>query len=405
VVTGARSFPVFERAGCSPNFRFGRLDSGVDTSLLASKYARNNCHALILCLQYACSKHIAGNMENKTKVSLQKMGGEARARKLTADERSAIAKSAAEARWEKTGKAIPQATHEGILIIGDMEIPCAVLDDGTRLLTQSGVMVALGRARQAKGRQYYDADVNLPAFLTAKNLKPFIPHELTVTSSQIEFKTLRGLRAFGYRAELLPKICGVFLDADASGALVHMQENVARRAMILIRGFASVGIIALIDEATGYQYERPRRDLEEYLKKFLSDSLRRWVRTFPGDYFKHLCRLKGVALRPDMKLPQYFGHLTNDLIWRRIAPGLLRALKERREERGRPSNKLFQWTSEELGKPELLMHLGMVVGLMKLHTDYEEFHKQLDQIAPVFPENPTLFDDPKDWEVPKQLSD
>ena len=103
--------------------------------------------------------------------------------------------------------------------------------------------------------------------------------------------------------------------------------------MILIRGFASVGIIALVDEATGYQYERPRRDLEEYLKKFLSDSLRRWVKTFPGDYFKHLCRLKGVQLRPDMKLPQYFGHITNDLVWRRIAPGLLRALKERRSER------------------------------------------------------------------------
>lgn len=261
-------------------------------------------------------------------------------------------------------------------------------------------MLALGRARQAKGRQYYDADVNLPAFLTAKNLKDFIPEALQVTSSQIEFRTLGGQRAFGYAAELLPQVCGVFLDAKAAGKLAAQQEHIADRALVLIRGFASIGIIALIDEATGYQYERPRRDLEEYLKKFLAESLRRWVRTFPGDYFKHLCRLKGVQLRPDMKLPQYFGHLTNDLVWRRIAPGLLRALKERREERGRPSNKLHSWTSEELGKPELLMHLGMVVGLMKLHTDYDAFHKQLDQIAPVYPDDPGLFDDPKDWEKP-----
>jgi len=101
---------------------------------------------------------------------------------------------------------IPKAKYEGILTIGDMEIPCAVLDNGMRVLTQSGVMLALGRARQAKGRQYYDADVNLPAFLTAKNLKPFIPDELTKTSSQIDFKTLgTGARAFGYQAELLPK--------------------------------------------------------------------------------------------------------------------------------------------------------------------------------------------------------
>jgi len=332
---------------------------------------------------------------------IQSLGGKARAEKLSKEDRSAIAKSGAEARWEKAGKAIPKATHEGILTLGSTEIPCAVLENGMRVLTQSGVMVALGRARQAKGRQYYDADVNLPAFLTAKNLKPFIPPDLSVTSSQIEFKTLGGTRAFGYSAELLPKVCGVFLDAQAAGALIpRLQGHIAKRALILIRGFASVGIIALVDEATGFQYDRPRRDLEEYLKKFLSESLRRWVRTFPGDYFKHLCRLKGVQLRPDMKLPQYFGHLTNDLIWRRIAPGLLRALKERRTERGRLSNKLHSWTSEELGKPELLLHLGTVVGLMKIHTDYDQFHKQLDQISPIYPENPTLFDDPKDWEIP-----
>lgn len=332
---------------------------------------------------------------------LQKMGGAARAKKLTANERTDIARGAAQARWEKAGKVVPKAIYEGILTIGDMEIPCAVLEDGTRVITQSGVMIALGRSRQAKGRQYYDADVNLPAFLTAKNLKPFIPEELTVTSSQIEFKTLGGKRAFGYRAELLPKVCGVFLDADTAGVLVeHMQKHIAQRALILIRGFASVGIIALVDEATGYQYERPRRDLEEYLKKFLSEGLRRWVRTFPGDYFKHLCRLKGVQLRPDMKLPQYFGHLTNDLVWKRIAPGLLKALKERRSERGSPSNKLHSWTSEELGKPELLLHLGTVVGIMKINTDYDVFHEQLDRIAPVYPDEPGLFDDPKDWDRP-----
>jgi hypothetical protein len=98
------------------------------------------------------------------------------------------------------------------------------------------------------------------------------------------------------------------------------------------------------------------------------------------------------------------GSITNDLVWHRIAPGLLKALKERREDRGRPSNKLFQWTSDEFGKPQLLMHLGMVIGLMKLHTDYDTFRKQLDQIAPVYPESPGLFDDPQDWETPKQLT-
>jgi hypothetical protein len=322
-------------------------------------------------------------------------GGRARAKKMSREERQEAGRRGASKRWHGN---LPKATHEGVMEIGSAEIQCAVLDSGKRVLTQSSFMLALGRARQAKGREYYDGDVNLPAFLTAKNLKTFIPKDLEVTSSQIEFLTIGGVRAFGYAAELLPKVCDVFLDAKAAGVLAHNQEHIAEQALMLIRGLAHVGIIALVDEATGFQYERPRRDLEEYLKKFLAEGLVRWARTFPADYFKHLCRLKEVELRTDMRLPQYFGHLTNDLIYRRIAPGLLKALKDRRAERGSPSNKLHWWTSEELGHPSLLLHLGTVVGLMKINTDYDTFYKQLDSIAPRYPETPGLFDDPKDWE-------
>lgn len=329
-------------------------------------------------------------------------GGQARAKRLTKDQRSEIARRAAEARWEKAGKSpLAKATHEGHLIIGEMEIPCAVLEGGKRVLTLSGFMVAIGRARQAKGRQYYKSDVNLPTFLTAKNLRPFIPSDLPLTSKGIEFKLLNGVRAYGYLAELLPQVCGVFLDARAAGVLKASQEHIADKAMIIVRALASTGIIALVDEATGYQYERPRRDLQEYLKKFLAEGLVRWAKTFPNDYFKHLCRLKGVDLRPDMRLPQYFGHLTNDLVYRRIAPGLLKALKERRADRGKPSNKLHSWTSEELGHPSLLLHLGTVVGFMKVHTDYDAFYEQLNTVAPIYPKTPGLFDNEEDWESPE----
>jgi hypothetical protein len=82
----------------------------------------------------------------------------------------------------------------------------------------------------------------------------------------------------------------------------------------------------------------------------------------------------------------------------RSPPGLLKLLEQRRIERGKPSQKLFQWTSEDLGYPELLIHLGTAVGLMKLHTDYEAFKKQLDTIAPVYPTTPGWFDDPSDWD-------
>jgi hypothetical protein len=115
----------------------------------------------------------------------------------------------------------------------------------------------------------------------------------------------------GYDANLLPAVCDIWLKAREEGKLQKQQLPKAQNAEILMRALARVGIIALVDEATGFQYERPRRELEEQLKQFLSEELRKYVKTFPHDYFKHLCRLREVELRPDMKLPPYFGRLTS----------------------------------------------------------------------------------------------
>jgi len=292
-----------------------------------------------------------------------------------------------------------RATHEGSLTLGD--IPCAVLDDGTRVISQRGFARALGASKP--GSMTRRGAGQLPSILTSKSLKPFIDKELEETATPIPFTPLQGGRvALGIRADVIPKLCDVWLKARDEGKLRHNQIEIAKRADLLMRGLATVGIIALIDEATGYQYDRPRRDLEEQLKRFLSENLRRWVRTFPADYFKELCRLRVVELRADMKLPQYFGKLTNNLIYRRLAPGLLRKLKERKLERGSPSNKLFQWLSEDIGFREILVHLGIVVGLMKDSLSYDIFEKKLNKIAPKYPETPGLFDDPADWEEPRE---
>ena len=332
--------------------------------------------------------------------SIQSKGGEARAKKLTAEERSEIARTAALARHEKAGKSLPKATHEGPLELGGVEIDCAVLEDGTRVLSRAGFVRAIGRKGKVKGGEAYIPESKLPVFLGAENLKPFIISELISNSTPIYFRTLKNVVAMGYKAELLAEVCEVFLNARDAKALLPSQKHIPPQCELLMRGFARVGITALVDEATGFQYDRPRRQLEEQLNRFVSESLGRWVRSYPSEYFKHLCRLRRVELRPDMKLPQYFGTLTNNLVYRRMAPGLVRKLKERREERGNKSNKLHRWLSEDVGLRALLVHLGTVVGFMKVNSDYEAFEKQLDTVAPIYPEEPGLFDDPKDWEEP-----
>lgn len=338
--------------------------------------------------------------------SIQSLGGQARAKALSPEQLSENARIAAVARWEKTpnAKPIPKATHSGELNIGGLIIPCANLDNGERVISDRSLAETLGiRGGGAywKRKKRGESGAMLPEYVSAKYLQPLITEQVRARIlDSITYRSLNGTISNAIRATVLADICDIWIKAKQSGAIEKDQYPIADNAYTLLMGFASIGINALVDEATGFQYDRPRRDLEEQLKKFISEHLRKWVRTFPADYFKHLCRLRGVELRPDMKLPPYFGTLTNNLIYRRLAPGLLKKLKERRGERGHSYDKLHSWLSEDVGFRGVLVHLGIVVGLMKIHTDYDKFEKQLDTIAPIYPESPGLFDDPKDWDAP-----
>jgi len=88
------------------------------------------------------------------------------------------------------------------------------------------------------------------------------------------------------------------------------QPLIAKKADILIRGLADVGIVALVDEATGYQYDRARHALEEILERFIKNELGKWARRFPDEFYEHLFRLKGMKWPSDRNPPQFVGTLT-----------------------------------------------------------------------------------------------
>ena len=329
-------------------------------------------------------------MNNLDKDQSKAIGGRARKEALAPEKRKEIAQKAAAARWGSNGNPpMPRATHEGDLKIGEAIVPCAVLEDGRRLLTQSGFMVALGRSRQAKGRSHYVGDVNMPAFLTAKNLKPFISNDLAVTSSQVEFKTVKGTKAFGYSAELLPKVCEVFLKAQSANALMTSQKHIAIQAQILIIGLASTGIVALVDEATGYQAVRPKDALQSYLEKIISKELAAWVKKFPDEFYENIYKLRGWTW-PGMGKNRYsvVGTYTRDLVFERIAPGLLPELERKspKDDKGNRANKLHQWLTEDIGDPMLAQHMHSIIMFQRLAIangyGWHRFIKMADQVLP-----------------------
>lgn len=322
-------------------------------------------------------------------------GGYARAQAMTPVERRESARRAAQARWDVD---MPQASHEGTFQISEASLAAAVLPNGKRLLTQGTFLRAIGRSdRPSAGTGILSTIDGLPSFLQADVLKPFITEELKVSTTPIFFRDKHGNRAVGYDAELLPKVADVYLkfrDAcqEAGKPVPRRYEPLIRACDILIRGLAHVGIIALVDEATGFQYDRAHDALTKILEAFVAKELRKWVKTFPPDFYKEMFRLRGIPYNGQLKKPAYIGHLTNDLVYSRLAPGVLTELRSKNPvtEKGYRKSKHHQWLTDHTGHPKLVQHLDKLISMMKMFDTWNEFTERLDRALPPYQEMPLL---------------
>lgn len=329
--------------------------------------------------------------KNKTKVA----GGIARAASLTPERKAEIAKKAAAARWGGAGSLRAEfGSPDKPLVIGEVEIPCYVLEDGTRVLARAGVIRAIGRTGKAKGGRQYDEEFQTPVFLTASNLKPFISQDILENSKPIVFR-VNNVSVIGYSAEFLPQVCEIFLDAQEAGVLRPNQFHIAQACKMLHRSFAKIGIIGLVDEATGYQQVRARDALQAFLDTFLRKELAAWVRMFPDEFFTEIFRLKKWKWKGTNRRPQVVGKYINDLIYDRLGPGVLEELQRRNpaNAKGRRKSKHHQWLTEDIGNPALAQHMYACIGFMRAAEEWETFKtsfyrafpKQNDQMALAFP--------------------
>ena len=308
------------------------------------------------------------------------------------------ARRAALKRWTED---LPEAicgSPDRPLRIGEVSLQCYVLEDGTRVLSQGGFLEVLGRHPRPRTRT--QDEIGIPAMVRGAALAPFVTDELIEKGQPIAFRTPTGNRALGYRAELLPLVCEVYLKARDADKLPPNQKPVAQQADILIRGLAHTGIIALVDEATGYEALKAKNDLSRILEAFIAKELQPWLKTFPDDFYREIFRLRQLEYpRDTVNYPQYFGHLTNDIVYRRLAPGVLEELQRvtPRNDSGNRKHKYHQRLTSNLGYPKLREHLGSVVTLMKLSQDWPDFQVKLDRIHPRFGDTlllPLDFDHP-----------
>jgi hypothetical protein len=316
-------------------------------------------------------------------------GGKARAAALSPAERKEIARTAALSRWHSD---VLRATHEGSLKIGDLQLQCAVLEDGKRVLSESSVLKAFGMTysgSSSRAAQLGEGSPGrLPVFLAAGSLRPFIGNDLmNLLTQPIMYKPTKGGRlARGMDAALIPMVCDVWLRARDAGKLVPRQYAVAARADALMRGLAHTGIIALVDEATGYQEVRDRKALQAILDRFLSQELAAWAKRFPDEFYNELFRLRGWQWeRKGSRRPVQVAKDTINLVYLRMLPDLLKELEIRnpKDDLGRRRAKHHQFFSVDAGSPALNAHIHAVITLMRAFDNWDEFKLRLDRSLPV----------------------
>ena len=281
-----------------------------------------------------------------------------------------------------------QATHGGELAIGGITLSCYVLEDGTRLLGEDALLKAFGQTSKAKRR---DNEHPLPAFLTPKNLQPFIDERLRKDSRPVKFRTEDEEVVIGYRAGILPGVCNVYLSVRDAGKLRKAQQALAQLSCHLVRALATHGVIALIDAASNYREQHHSPTMESLLERYLKPFAGRWKKRYPDEYYEEIYRLKGWHW-PGMsvnRVPET-AHITNEIVYARITDGLLGRLqiKNPKDAEGDREHKHHQWLTDDFGIQELREHIVGAMAIMRTVVDtdpkraWQKFSTRLERAYP-----------------------
>jgi hypothetical protein len=356
-----------------------------------------------LMLAQSGGMNVKRDQMDKDRKKRASAGGKARSAALSAAEKKAIASNAATERWARQ-RGLPKETHTGVLRFGP-GIACSVLSNGMRVLSLNGLGRAFGsKAKGQRKRDQPTRDQLLPPVLGAANLAPFLGEELRAKlANPIQYRGMHGGRvSIGHEADILSKMCNVLLDARAAGALRKSQMPIAAAAEIMMRGFAHVGLVALIDEATGFQADRARDELHRILEQYISKELLPWTKKFPDEFFQQVYRVHGWKYEPgNTQRPGYVGKFINRFVYEQLPDGVLDKLRDRNPPiNGHRRHKHFQFLTDHTGDPHLDRQIVATTTVMKIADGKDDFEvkfrrafpKRGDQQTFTFPAPPP--DDP-----------
>jgi hypothetical protein len=307
----------------------------------------------------------------------QSKGGKARAQKMTSQDRVMNARVAAMARWDPSlPKAVSGGPDKPIKIAG-IEVPGFVLDDDRRVIATSGMLDTLQLAR---GGSMVRGMNRLELFVSRERIKPFVSNELLERiRNPIRFKIGNNI-ANGYTSDTLIDIAEAVIAADNSlTGLQKQQAAIAYQCRIITSALTRIGLIALIDEATGHQTKREKDALQQILSAYLLPEHRPWMKTIPDDFTKEIYRVYGWTRTSDNRGPRYAGKLIRQLIYERLPKPVLPALDQRNpaDSNYRRKHKHHSFLTPEQGLDHFRTLVITVMTLLRISKNKAEFKRNL----------------------------
>jgi hypothetical protein len=326
-------------------------------------------------------------------ISKRSKGGLARAAKLTVEERREIAQKAAIARWGKKdfSAGMPEAIRDGQLKIGDKWIDCYVLNDGRRVIHKRGMARALG-LKSDGGNAFMKT-------MGRKSLGSVIMPEMrSKMDNPIIFKPLSGDPAHGYDGIFFIEICDAIWEAGRLGKLQPRQNFLAVQAEIIVRSSAKVGIIALIDEATGYIRDKHKAEYRLLFQEFIREEFREYASEFPDDFYDMIYRLYNIKRKQNKNHPQFFAGFTRKYVYAPLANSngaILEMLDEKNPivyDNGGRRYKMFQFLTDIVGLPSLKKHLWKIIGIGESQKTIDGFQRGFRNAFPQSGDQYEMFD-------------
>ncbi len=262
----------------------------------------------------------------------------------------------------------PKATHSGTWKINeDISIECYVMDNGERVLSMRGTARSMGLTGGGSGALVRNLNSLWIAPYLSEELRNWL--EKANRNEAPQYMGKNGRKFVPFTANAFVDLCKAYIDAKHDGVLkLDSQLAIADKLYAIMTAFAKTGLVAVIDEVTGYQSDRDRDELQKLLSAYISEELMPWTKRFPDEFYKQMFRLKNWTYNGNNR-PRYVGKLTNQYIYEQLPDGVLEELKQKT-----PKNKrLHQSLTDEIGVPHLDKQLQKVIALMQASDTWDEF--------------------------------